>query len=148
MWCIYTLITQTTIGSDNGLSPGRRQAIIWTNAGILIIEPLGTNFNEILIKIHAFSFTKIHLKMLSGKWRPFCLSLNVIRMFACALLQSDTLGCLIKAHNPNISHSACDLHTALTLILNPYNNFCKIFTSKIRPIPCPCGRATGWLLWV
>ena len=23
------------IGSDNGLSPGRRQAIIWTNAGIL-----------------------------------------------------------------------------------------------------------------
>ena len=37
------------IGSDNGLSPGRRQAIIWTNAGILLIGPLGTNFNEILI---------------------------------------------------------------------------------------------------
>ena len=29
----------TIIGSDNGLSPGRRQAIIWTNAGILLIEP-------------------------------------------------------------------------------------------------------------
>ena len=28
---------QTTIGSDNGLSPGRHQAIIWTNAGILLI---------------------------------------------------------------------------------------------------------------
>ena len=27
----------TIIGSDNGLSPGRRQAIIWTNAGILLI---------------------------------------------------------------------------------------------------------------
>ena len=39
------------IGSDNGLSPGRRQAIIWTNAGILLIEPLGTNFSEILIEI-------------------------------------------------------------------------------------------------
>ena len=39
----------TTIGSDNGLSPGRRQAIIWTNAGILSIGPLGTNFSEILI---------------------------------------------------------------------------------------------------
>ena len=38
----------TTIGSDNGLSPGRRQAILWTNAGILLIWPLGTNFNEIL----------------------------------------------------------------------------------------------------
>ena len=41
----------TTIGSDNGLSPGRRQAIIWINAGILLIWPLGTNFNEILIEI-------------------------------------------------------------------------------------------------
>ena len=34
------------IGSDNGLSPGRRQAIIWNNAGILLIGPLGTNFSE------------------------------------------------------------------------------------------------------
>ena len=41
----------TIIGSDNGLSPGRRQAIIWTNAGILLIGPLGTNFSEILIEI-------------------------------------------------------------------------------------------------
>ena len=44
------------IGSDNGLSPGGRQAIIWTNAGILLIEPLGTNFSEILIAINIFSF--------------------------------------------------------------------------------------------
>ena len=36
----------TIIASDNGLSPGRRQAIIWTNAGILSIEPLGINFSE------------------------------------------------------------------------------------------------------
>ena len=70
----------TTIGSDNGLSPGRRQAIIWTNAGILLIGPLGTNFNEILIEIRAFSFTKIHSKMSSGKWRPFCLGLNVVKL--------------------------------------------------------------------
>ena len=66
------------IGSDNGLSPGWRQAIIWTNAGILIIGPLGTNFHEILIEIHTFSFRKMHLKMLSGKWRPSCLGLNVL----------------------------------------------------------------------
>ena len=38
------------IGSDNGLSPGRRQAIIWNNAGILLIGPLGTNVSEILIR--------------------------------------------------------------------------------------------------
>ena len=66
------------IGSDNGLSPGRRQAIIWTNAGILLIGPLGTNFSEIAIKIHIFSFKKMHLKMSSGVWRPFCLGLNVL----------------------------------------------------------------------
>ena len=59
------------IGSDNGLSPGRRQAIIWTNAGILLIGPLGTNFSEILIGIQTFSFKKMHLKMSSAKWRLF-----------------------------------------------------------------------------
>ena len=41
----------TIIGPDNGLSPGRRQAIIWTNDWILLIGPLGTNFSEILIEI-------------------------------------------------------------------------------------------------
>ena len=50
------------IGSDNGLSPERRQAIIWTNAGLLLIEPLGTNFSEILIEILTFSFKKMRLK--------------------------------------------------------------------------------------
>ena len=48
----------TNIGSDNGLSPGRRQAIIWTNDEILLIGPLGTNFSEFLIVIHTFSFNK------------------------------------------------------------------------------------------
>ena len=66
------------IGSDYGLSPGRRQAIIWTNAGLLLIGPWETNFKEILIDIHTFSLKKIHLKMSSGKWRPFCLGLNVL----------------------------------------------------------------------
>ena len=50
------------IGSDNGLSPGRRQAIIWTNAGILLIGALGTNVSEILIKICTFSLKKMLLK--------------------------------------------------------------------------------------
>ena len=68
----------TINGSDNGLSPGRRQAIIWTNAGILLIRPLGTKFSEILIGIQTFSFTKIYLKMSSAKWRLFSLGLNVL----------------------------------------------------------------------
>ena len=55
------------IVSYNGLTPGRRQAIIWTNAGILLIGPLGTNFSEILIKIYKFSLKKMHLKTSSAK---------------------------------------------------------------------------------
>ena len=50
--CISKL---TIIGSDNGLSPSWRQAIISTSAGILLIRPLGTNFSEILIGIQTFS---------------------------------------------------------------------------------------------
>ena len=77
----------TIIGSDNGLSPGRRQAIIWTNAGILLIGPLGTNFNEILIGIQTFSFKKMHLKMSSAKRRPFCLGLNMLMRLILISLQ-------------------------------------------------------------
>ena len=73
--CINKL---TRIGSDHGLSPGRCQAIIWTNAGILLIGPLGTNFIEILIETHTFSFKKMLLIMSSGKCRPSCLGLNMI----------------------------------------------------------------------
>ena len=68
----------TIIGSDNGLSPDRRQAIIWTNAGLLLIGPLGTNFSEILIEIITFSFKKMRLKVSSAKRWPFCLGLNVL----------------------------------------------------------------------
>ena len=66
----------TIIGSDKGLSPDRRQAIIWTNAGILLIRTLGTNLSEILGEIHSFSFKKMHLKMSSAKGRLFSLGLN------------------------------------------------------------------------
>ena len=71
----------TIIGSDNGLSPGRHQAITWTNARILLIGPWWTNFSEILIEIHTFSFKKMHLKMSSAKWRPFCLGFNELTSF-------------------------------------------------------------------
>ena len=64
--CVSNL---TIIGSDNGLSPSRRQAIIWTNAGIL--------FSEILFEVLTFSFKNMHLKM-SGNGRPFCLGPNVL----------------------------------------------------------------------
>ena len=75
--CISNL---TIIGSDNGLSPGRRQAIIWANAGILLNRLLGTNFSDILIAIYTLSFKKMKFKQWSEKWQPFCLSLNVLKL--------------------------------------------------------------------
>ena len=70
----HVCTSKLNIGSENGLSPSRRQAIIWTNAGIWLIRALGTKFSE----IHTFSFKKMHLKMLSAKWDQFCLSLYVL----------------------------------------------------------------------
>ena len=78
-WVTHVCVSKLTIiDSDNGLSPGRRQAIIWTNDRILLTGSLGTNFSEILIGIQTFPFKKMHLKMSSAKWRPFCLGLNVL----------------------------------------------------------------------
>ena len=79
----------TIIGSDNGLSPGRRQAIILTNDGILLTGPLRTNFSGIWIQINTFSFARMHLKMSSGKFRPYFLGLNVLIMisFICLFPQ-------------------------------------------------------------
>ena len=57
----------TIIGSDTGLSPGRRQATICTNAEILLIGPLGTNFSGMLIEIDTISFNTMHLKFPSAK---------------------------------------------------------------------------------
>ena len=70
---------KTTIGSCNGLSLGRRQAIIWIDAGMLLIRHIDSKFSEILIEINTFSFMKIHLKMSSRKWRPFYLGHNVFK---------------------------------------------------------------------
>ena len=69
----------TILCSDNGLLSGQCQAIFWTNAGILLIRPLGTHFSEIWSKHHTLLFKKTHLKMSSAKWQPSCLCLNVLK---------------------------------------------------------------------
>ena len=74
----------TIIGSDNGLSPGRRQAIIWTNTAVLLIGPSGTNFSEILNEIQTFSLRK----MSSAKCCQFHLGLNVLRWIPTKKLKS------------------------------------------------------------
>ena len=67
-------IGPSSIDSDNGLLPDRRQTITRTNAHPLSIRPIETNFGEILIYIQIFSFKKLHLSNVtsSAKWRTFC----------------------------------------------------------------------------
>ena len=100
------------VGSDDVLLPGRHQAIIWTNAGILLIGPLETKISEILIAIQTFSFKRMHLKMSSTKWPPFCLGLNVLRETAFNTLRprqngrrfaDDTFKCIFLNENVRIS---------------------------------------------
>ena len=59
-----------------------RQAIFLTNVRTLSIGPLGTNFNEIFIKIQTFSFPKMHLQISSAKWRPFCTGGDELKRYA------------------------------------------------------------------
>ena len=96
--CISRL---TITGSDNGLSPGWRQAIIWTNAGILLIGPLRTNFSEHLIAILTFSFMKMLLKVSSVKWGPFCLGLNVLIMH---------MSCMSFIHHILFYNKKCEVY--------------------------------------
>ena len=69
------------IDSDNDLALNRRHAIIRSNAGMLLIWPLETNFNKMLIEIYIFSFKKMYSKIPSAKWRPFCVGLNYTRRY-------------------------------------------------------------------
>ena len=71
-------VNEAIIGLNNGLLPVQPQAIIWTNAGLLLNGPLEMNFTEIFIEIWQFSVKNIKMKMLSARCQPFCLCLNVL----------------------------------------------------------------------
>ena len=60
--------------------PGRRQAIIWTNDGILLMGPLGKTSLEFDRKLY-ISFQKKYLYFSSAKWLPFCLGLKVLSTY-------------------------------------------------------------------
>ena len=70
---MYASENWVNIGSVNGLSPVRRQAITWTNAGLLSIGPLRTNFSEIWIKIK-----QEQLERLRSEDTPRCLMITYI----------------------------------------------------------------------
>ena len=80
-WRIYASVNWAIIGSDNGMSPGRRQAIIWTNAGILPIRTLWTNFSDIFFEFIYFhsrdAFENIVWKMVAILSRLQCVDIAV-----------------------------------------------------------------------
>ena len=131
----------TINGPDNGLSPGRRQAIIWTIAGILLIGPLGTNFSEILIGIQTFSFRKMHLKMSSAKWRPSCLGLNVLKQCSLSTFINKPMQCLLNNFITCdiANNSLIDKNVNLTLVYEVLRNKYlqpETFVAQTL-LPCP-----------
>ena len=107
-WVTHICISKMTIiSSDNGLSPDRCQAIISSIAGILLVWLMGTNFSEVLTIIYLFSLKKMHLKMLSVKSRPFCLSLNVL-ISAWICPKQKLLTILIYNSHPILMQFSCN----------------------------------------
>ena len=113
-WVAHVFVGKITIiGSDNGLSPGRRQAIIWTNAGILLIWTLRNkpqwNFNQ------TFSIKKMHLKMSSilpwsncvkshvNYFLPICLFCVFIKVLFAVIFM--VLFSFTSTHQPYISYN-------------------------------------------
>ena len=112
----------TIIGLDNGFVPGQRQVIIWTNAGILLIGILGTNFNEILGEIHTFSFKKMHLKMSSGKCQPFCFPITSPHWFRWWLGAIKHQAITLMNVDPNLCcHMASLGHNELICLFRSYH---------------------------
>ena len=146
----------TITASDNGLSPGRRQAIIWHNAGILSNRPLGTNFSEILIEILTFSFKKMRLKVSSAKRRPFCLGLNELMWSGFlttdrAPVWCDNIVCIAK-----IQYIPRNMHTVFALLCFVVVIHWLIFPYPTGLLHWHCGNLTiapvpakqPWWIWI
>ena len=76
-WRIFVSVNCNVLGSDNGMSPGRHQAIIWNN-DLLSIGPVRRIFGEIWLKYTNFH-TRKWIKM-PVKWRSFCFGLDVLTL--------------------------------------------------------------------
>ena len=156
--CISKL---TIIGSDNGLSPGRCQAIILTNAGILLIGALGTNIREIVIKTCTFSyeenaFENVVWKKAAILSRPRCLNPSN----ACPLyVQAENLAILLPVpdqfqqiyfiHNSNQKRNMLEFSASCNLGKFCSDHHCKLddnmpYFVKFQLL----GEKLNWMVWV
>ena len=113
------------IGSDIGLAPTRLQATGY-NTGILLIWPSGTNFSEMLIELHTFSFKKMHVKMSSVKRQPFCLSLNVLSV------------------NNGMVYVGAYMHFSVMFMLGSKRSRWRTWSMVIRSSSCGRGCPFSW----
>ena len=100
------------IGSGNSLSLVRRQAITWTNADLLLIVPLGTSFNEVLIGILSFSFKKVHLKMSPAETAAILPRGRWVELKSCKVSFAHSL-----FHICSIDLKWCTLHSSDTGVI-------------------------------
>ena len=151
--CIRKL---TIIASDSGLLPERRKAIIWTNAGILLIGPLGTNFIETLIESYMFSFKRMHFKLSSGNWRPFCLGLNVLTAPHCIIFL--TWWGLVCRVSPARRPPVISYEVTWEQLVSASGSFCVVWISKLAAVGVgrsllvvddnsPLKTMNSWTLW-
>ena len=115
----------SNIGSNNGLAPGRHQAIIWTNDAILLIGPSGTNFSEIhrnsniFIQENAFEIVVCHLVSLKTKAWFLCFTMSGLGFFSAAysvfVFRSVFMSCCNRRWHTflTFSHQKCWWHKGL-----------------------------------
>ena len=121
---MYASVNQTITGPD------RRQVIIWTNAVMLLIWSLGTNFSDILIEIHTFLFKKFYLTILYWKWWPFCLGLSVLKLeFWWPQMMRDAQRCI----------GNCSVCQAARKLRNPYR-------LALKSPKCPNTPGESWVI--
>ena len=81
-------------------------------------RPGGINFSEILIKTHYFSFMKMHQKISSAKWQPFCpggyeLNENVNILYMNIFVRS-------------VEQKSCSNRTLVPLTKRGYHTMCLL----------------------
>ena len=112
---IPVAVNWAIIGSYNGLSPLRRQAITWPNAGLLSIGLLRTNLSEIWIGILPIPFKKMHLKISSAKMAPFLSRGGVGRRVGGELSQWKNYLCYIASPSM-VWHLMCNVASSMHII--------------------------------
>ena len=160
----------TIIGLDNGLSPSHYLNQCWN----IVNWTFRNKLHEILIKVHTFSFKKMHLKMSSGRCWPFCpglneltvigsLGMNFILSIHCLVHTKPSVwrGCLTDVRIPIISYDQVVLSVLCLYYWTSYNRegrgplywnvalifFC-ICETVILCIMCNKQFVLQWAIWI